>query len=457
MPKIHQIVCFAFIWLVIGCGTNDSRVQPSDLTNIRVITDDMNFLTARIHFETEQFVRYEVLVTPLGESEHPVSTNSVIMNSRIVQNRVFIDLLGLEEDVVYKVSIFDLYEDRKPLFESTFRTAPLPDFMNEFLPEINENIHFEGLILVENRSLPAAMYILEPNGRLVMARSTPERIANVKMTQRNTLLSMLCDGASYRDCNIITETTVAGDTLLYLKKGTRDFNHDLHHDLLMTDNGNIVAIYAEDQDDFTVDGLVKLDRMGNKIWQWDTEPFIEKNYETYTQPWANSVFQDNDGNYIVSFRRISQVWKLNRDTREVMWRLGSERLIQPTIHLSDEDTFLMQHFAHQDITGRLLLLDNGQDQEEFGFNDHRPYTRISQFSLDQDNSSIQESSHIDLPEKYYTRVMGSVEKLDNGFMVGSSVPGYIIYVSTNGDIMGELKFGGRFYRAEWIENFMQLE
>ncbi|MHC4284216.1 MAG: aryl-sulfate sulfotransferase [Planctomycetota bacterium] len=37
----------------------------------------------------------------------------------------------------------------------------------------------------------------------------------------------------------------------------------------------------------------------------------------------NSVDVDNDGHLVVSNKRVSEVTKINRDTGEVIWRLGS--------------------------------------------------------------------------------------------------------------------------------------
>jgi arylsulfate sulfotransferase len=274
----------------------------------------------------------------------------------------------------------------------------------------------------------------------------------VHYTDRGTILSMDRDDESLTTGrgNIILETTLAGDTLFYLRLGEGGFHHMLHHDLILTEEGNYLGITEFEVDSEIVDGLVMLDPEGEMIWEWDSRHDHPTDLENYTQPWANSVFIDEDGHYIVSFRRISQVWKLHRDTREVIWRLG----YNGTIPLTGDDLFLLQHTAHFIEPDRLLLFDNGQQGTFDWSNFYRPYSRIAEYTINQDNHTVTDVFYIDLPEKYFAANMGSVQRINDAYIVGASTSSYVLHVSLDGNILGEMKFDHRFYRAQHIENFL---
>src|SRR5206468_11865885 len=94
----------------------------------------------------------------------------------------------------------------------------------------------------------------------------------------------------------------------------------------------------------------------------------------------NSICVDSqDNNLIVSFRNMNEIVKLDRQTGEIIWRLGGNHSDFP---LSPDQVFLRQHFPRLIEDGKtLILLHNGHDTL-------RRYSRVLEFQLDQNNKTI---------------------------------------------------------------------
>lgn len=69
----------------------------------------------------------------------------------------------------------------------------------------------------------------------------------------------------------------------------------------------------------------------------------------------NSVTVDDDDNLLVSARHTHAVYKLDRETGDILWTLGGRA---SDFDLPDEAVFTWQHSAARDSDGTLVLFDN---------------------------------------------------------------------------------------------------
>lgn len=440
--------------LTSGCE-KELNDNPGEVQNLVVISDTLNLLTARVHFEFDGGGEIVVECEPAsGPQILPIA-----INKRKTDNRYSFDILGLNENTRYVFRILrNGTSGQEVLHEGSFTTAGIPLWIRNFLPDASQRLNIEGYILLNTFALPAAItgvpvqnfppsafLVIDPSGRLILGRVSTSRISTVRFTQRGTFLSMHSDFPGTSGSNHILETSLAGDTLLHLVYGQRGFDRMVHHDMVLTDDHQILAITESMVGGRKVDGLMQLDRSGNKIWQWDTSEIVPVTNEPYFQPWGNSITFDYDGHILVSFRNLHQVWKLHKDTRQVIWRLGKNG----TIPLTGNDMFLTQHMPQFIAPNRLMLFDNGQDVH-FRISvspEHRPFSRIAFIEFNAGQTQVVSSTFFDLPPKYFSWAMGSVTFLGNSYLVGSSWPGYILHLDQSGNIIGELKFGDHFYRA----------
>lgn len=153
------------------------------------------------------------------------------------------------------------------------------------------------------------------------------------------------------------------------------------------------------------------------IFEWDTaehpellsatDPLYYTQYATAEKVdyfHFNSIAIDpNDENFIVSARHTNQVYKINRTTGEIMWRLGGNN---DDFNLTGNTIISHQHHANILNNGNLLLFDNGVTKNP-------QQSRIAEFELNETNLTA------NLVYEYtelgrYSDIMGSVQKLSNG-------------------------------------------
>jgi hypothetical protein len=176
------------------------------------------------------------------------------------------------------------------------------------------------------------------------------------------------------------------------------------------------------------------------IWQWDGTDHPEfystsvegNNFSNAAVPHdyihLNSIAVDpNDNNLICSFRQLDQIVKINRQTGEIIWRLGGKNSDFP---LTAEQRFLRQHDATlADDNQTLMLFDNGDAKL-------RPYSRVLEFRLDEQSRTVTGFKQYVLPAPF-SMYMGSVQKNGDRYFIGGGSANYVLEVDqrNGGEIM----------------------
>jgi hypothetical protein len=143
----------------------------------------------------------------------------------------------------------------------------------------------------------------------------------------------------------------------------------------------------------------------------------------------NSIDFDSDGNYVVSFRNLGEIVKIDSRTGAVLWRLGGRQ--SDFVFVNDPEAgFSAQHSARMVGPGRLLLYDNGWR--------HAPSeTRAVEYALDL------QAKTATLAWQYrsgiFTPFMGSVQRLASGDTLLGLSSGEAVLV----DAQGTEKFRAR--------------
>src|SRR6266849_4874436 len=166
-----------------------------------------------------------------------------------------------------------------------------------------------------------------------------------------------------------------------------EVNHpDHHHDGIRLRNGNVLLICGKplpaeivskvrggrpgsEYANGKMDGpyLVEMTTDGKIVWEWRSWEHLdpEKDVITAVQDdrdvWtvANGVSEMPDGNLLLSFRDISTVVMINRQTGAIYWKLGAPPLAG-------------QHAPYILSNGNLLLFDSGPHRLDFTF----PFSRV---------------------------------------------------------------------------------
>jgi hypothetical protein len=144
----------------------------------------------------------------------------------------------------------------------------------------------------------------------------------------------------------------------------------------------------------------------------------------------NSIDFDPEGNYLVSFRRLGQVMKIDGTTGAVLWRLGGSRN-QFTFVNDPLGGFSAQHSARLLPNGHVLLYDNGPRHQP-------PESRAVEYAVDtaaMTATMVWEFRH---QPTIYTPGLGLVQRLqDGGTFIAYGQEGRVTEVGPAGEVRWE--------------------
>ena len=226
-----------------------------------------------------------------------------------------------------------------------------------------------------------------------------------------------------------------------------------HHEFLITDRDTaLIGIYGRTTRDLSpfggpangavLDGIVQeIDiETGRVLFEWHSLDHVgldESSYEpsdldnAFDYFHINSIDVDDDENLLVSARRTSAVYKIDRETGEVIWRLGGQK---SDFTMGEGARFVYQHDARRRPDGTISVFDNRAGAME------EP-SRGVVLELDEEAMEatlVREYVH---PGGTFAIFQGNVQTLPNGnaFVGWGSAP----YLSEHGRD-GEILFDARF-------------
>jgi outer membrane protein assembly factor BamB len=223
----------------------------------------------------------------------------------------------------------------------------------------------------------------------------------------------------------------------------REPNH--HHDGRRLRNGNVLLLCGTELPESVarriqggrpsteVDGkiwsdyLVELTRDGRKVWEWcawehldPTEYRITAAQDTRAE-WThgNAVVELADGDLLISFRNLSTIVKIARDSGRVVWKLGPPPLAG-------------QHAPEPLPNGNILIFDNGPDRLDQAF----PFSRV--IEVNPTNNRIvwkyQEAS----ADNFYSSRISNAQRLPNGnTLINEGLFGRFFEVTSTGEVVWE--------------------
>jgi hypothetical protein len=241
-----------------------------------------------------------------------------------------------------------------------------------------------------------------------------------------------------------------------------------HHEFLISSRDTaLVTVYAETPMDLSpyggpADGLImdgvaqEIDiETGEVLFEWRSLDHVgpeESAYqpdsglkEAYDYFHINSIEEEGEDHFLISARRTSAVYKIDRRTGEVVWRLGGKR---SDFEMGEGARFAFQHDARRHPDGTITLFDNrGAAMED--------ESRGIRLELDEEAMKatlLQEYLH---PEQPFATYQGNVQVLPNGnvFVGWGSAP-YLTEHDRDGDILFDAGFPAevesyRAFRFPW--------
>ena len=178
-------------------------------------------------------------------------------------------------------------------------------------------------------------------------------------------------------------------------------------------------------------------------------PYLTSSGPAWDYFHLNSVGVLDDGSLIVSARHTSTVYKLDRKTGAVVWRLGGK---QSDFAMGPGTTFGFQHDARSHPGGLVSIFDDGAYSSASAI---EPASRAIVLSVDETaKTATLEREHVQ-PDGLLAFALGNTQLLPNGGMfVSWGTTGTISEYSADGDLLLHARLPAgtttyRAYRAAW--------
>ena len=207
-----------------------------------------------------------------------------------------------------------------------------------------------------------------------------------------------------------------------------------HHEFLITpQNTALLTIYHRvpmdlssvggQKDGAVVDGIAQeVDiETGEVLFEWHSLEHVDLD-ESYLEPGKgprkhfdyfhiNSIDIDHDDNLLVSARNTSTVYKVDRKSGEVMWRLGGKK---SDFAMGPGTRTAYQHDARRQKDGTITIFDNGTTIFDNGPPKAVEESRGIVLELDMDKMTASLLHRYTHPGKQYADAAGNMQMLPNG-------------------------------------------
>jgi len=211
------------------------------------------------------------------------------------------------------------------------------------------------------------------------------------------------------------------------------YNGDHHEFLISPQNTALITIFnavprdlssvGGSKDSVAMQGVIQeLDiETGKVLFEWQSIDHVGLD-ETYVSPsedhypgidyfHINSIDVDHDDDLLVSARETSTVYKVDRKTGEVIWRLGGK---MSDFEMEEGARFAFQHDARRLPNGNISIFDNGSLVFDDGTPKAVEESRAIVLEVDEKRmraTLVHEYTH---PDGQYADAAGNTQVLPNG-------------------------------------------
>ncbi len=334
----------------------------------------------------------------------------------------------------------------------TYTTDSLPGNLPSFTV-LNNRFSFDGYVMIKTFIDSGAYILINDKAQVIWYQSYDSiQLRPFEWTKDKHIVSL-------KDRHTILEFDLHSNIYHQTEVNSGEERMIAHHEVLKNDQGNYVFLTKEikradlrswggiENDSIVGDGIVEMTPAGKIVWKWNifdwVDPMAQKGFFKSKRDWGhgNSVAYARDGNFLVSFRDFSQIWKIDSKSGQVLWRFGKGG----DFGLNPEDEFLRQHTAYINSYGDLMLFDNGTVR--------RGYSGVRSFKLDEKNKHCEPVISFKLLKEFFTARMGSAYLMDDRHVLVCSPMKYVLLgvFDEQGKEVWKVKGSSPSYRALYID------
>lgn len=471
----------------IGYGTYYYFIGSVEISKIVLQSPDNSALKERVNISLNRPAKVQIEYRKKGSevfNKTPISTKK--------ENHQF-NLLLLEPNSLYEYKVvihnYILSNSSNNYFFRTREQSPwmVHDWIKNDRPHDPSAIG-KGLMMLCYRGFPGYIAMVDGKGTIRwywQDKKMGVRLATI--TPRNTILALLAPAGKdqfqekkkqpkgvqnyyIRTGKIgfvggteIAEINLEGEVLWRINLEEKDII--FHHDLKMNENNEVVSIFRDyklydldkskpELDTLWGDGVMTMDTTGKVLEKWSAWDVWDVEKDERLEEFANDRFHfnnvafDTDGNYLLSTPIENQIWKIDKNSGEIIWKLGKGG----DFKMDSESHFYFQHAAHINHNGNLILFDNG----DFTPNDTTKTNKSSRtlsFRIDTTEMVAKTIIDAEIPPGFYTSRMGSSYLLPNdNILQTSSKTGNVLVTDKEGNVLWVLNTYFIPYRAEYVPN-----
>ncbi|ALJ04763.1 hypothetical protein APS56_06330 [Pseudalgibacter alginicilyticus] len=472
---------FLLVLLLVfqSCSYISNKLAPKiGVIEIKSVKD--NALKIKIDVETTEgsdaYIQYWKYI-------NKEKTDSVISYSPISKNNSLHELMLIDVNLNTDYN-FNVVVQKKALKRisktydfSTVEKIPWVPYFRDV--DSISDVKFDGYLHFHSRQIPGYMFITNGEGKLASYYKNEANFKVSKWTHKGTLLGILSsDTLHFTNGKKIIEYDKFGNVLLEIETGKDNIKHSFHHEVDLDEKGNIMTLVYNHKvmdlssvggtktDTIKGDGILVLNHKKEIVWQWSVfdivNPLDDDDILTSKEDWlhANALFKDKKGDYYISFRNISQVWKINGKTGALIWKLGG---VDGDFKMTDEAVFSGQHDIRINENNDLVLLDNGNLRFKPGFErssnnrkllDMNLYSqsRLLTLSIDTIQMKVKQKDIVSFPKKYFTHSQGSAEYINDSLVVFCSTnTNRIVFTNKQGKVLGNMPLEYSTYRVQYLK------
>ena len=344
--------------------------------------------------------------------------------------------------------------DGKEAARAVIEPAPVPDALRsrpDLQPppvavDVAPGSPGEELIFVsprmENRARDAETHqqgglVVDQRGRTVWFRPAPdgEPMTDVQVQRyRGQPVLTWWEGAASelgigRGKGVIVDTNY--ETVAEVQAGNGK-TLDLHEMRLTPRGTALLTIYSRTRRDLSSLGGAKNAQVtqgvvqevdvesGRVLLEWESideiapsesiRPLPEEKDASFDYFHINSVAEDTDGNLLVSARHTSAVYKVDRRTGKLLWRLGGKK---SDFELGPGVEFGLQHDVKRAPDGTLRIFDNGDEPKK---GERPPVSSVKNIRLDMRRMRATLARRLRQPDGMYAQSQGNADGGADGLL-----------------------------------------
>lgn len=414
---------------------------------------------------TENSLRFEVRIFPRKDCSYHIEywktdePSKVMRSERIdatsgKESIYTIKFLYPRSEYAYRIVAEGGLESKTQIFKTGSLPLDIPQYTAEATGSMPDGL--DGYLMQWEGGNPGYVTFCDLDGRIVWYQAYGKAIRTAwydENTRRIAILMGFKSGEDpattdpfYRLASDVIVSDLCGN-IVFSRKATESFIPYPHHEFKILQDGNFLILHNVIKDGIWGEGFSIITPEGEVLWCWDSFKEINPSNTDYVDAdkfatdyiHANSVAQDNNGDYYFTVNRLSELWKIDGVSGEVIYRLG----VHGNVGLSGGDFPTGGlHAAEVIAPDTILCYDNGSK---------RGYSRGVIYKIDPASRTAVEQLSISLPGNLSSNNRSNAQKISEDlFLLSSTVSGKAVFTDSKGNILRILSRTGISYRAYWI-------